>query len=135
MRPNTFDFSVIRQHLRRRKIASLPELKQVLGTATSLTVFRKLKQLHYLSCYTHRGGYYTLPGIARFNDLGLWSHESVWFSRQGTLVATVGVFVKRSSNGYYAEELADTLHAEVQEPPRHLVQPQRLARAEIACQL
>lgn len=114
MRPTTFDSSVLRQHLRRQKIASLLELKQVLGTATGLTVFRKLKQLHYLSSYTHRGGYYTLPGIARFNDLGLWSHESVWFSRQGTLLATVEAFVNRSSNGYYAEELADTLHAEVQ---------------------
>jgi hypothetical protein len=131
MRPATFDSSVLRQHLRHHKIASLPELKQVLGTATSLTVFRKLKQLHYLSSYTHRGSYYTLPGIAHFDDLGLWSHESVWFSRQGTLVATAEAFVNHSSNGYYAEELAATLHAEVQEPLRHLVQQQRLARTEI----
>jgi hypothetical protein len=131
MRPTTFDSSVLRQHLRRQKIASLAELKRILGTATSLTVFRKLKELHYLSSYTHRGSYYTLPGIARFDDLGLWSHESVWFSRQGTLVATVEAFVNRSSNGYYAEELAVTLHAEVHEPLRHLFEQQRLARAEI----
>ena len=49
MRPATFDPSVLRQHLRRHKIADLPELQQALGTDTALTVFRKLKQLGYLA--------------------------------------------------------------------------------------
>ncbi len=77
MRPTTFDSSVLRQHLHRIKIAELPELKRVLGTATAVTVFRKLKQLGYLASYTHRGRFYTLPKIARFDDRGLWSHEAV----------------------------------------------------------
>jgi hypothetical protein len=131
MRPATFDPSPLRQHLRRHKIADLAELKQVLGTDTSLTVFRKLKQLDYRASYTHRGRFYTLAEIARFDDHGLWSHEAVWFSRFGTLLATVEAFVNRSTNGYYAAELADELHAQVQEPLRHLVQQQRLSRAEV----
>jgi hypothetical protein len=49
MRPTSFDPSALRQHLRRNKIADLPELKRVLGTDTDLTVFRKLKQLQYLA--------------------------------------------------------------------------------------
>ena len=36
-----------------------------------------------------------------------------------------------SSNGYYAHELADVLHAEVQEPLRHLLLQGRLSRTEI----
>jgi hypothetical protein len=60
----------------------------------------------------------------------LWSHEAVWFSRYGTLLATVEAFVNRSPDGYYAHELADQPHAEVQEPLRHLVQQQRLMRTE-----
>jgi hypothetical protein len=131
MRPATFDASTLRQHLRRHKIADLAELKQVLGTDTPLTVFRKLKQLDYRASYTHRGCFYTLAEIARFDERGLWSHEAVWFSRYGTLLATVEAFVNRSSNGYYASELADELHAEVHEPLRHLVQQQRLSRMEI----
>lgn len=131
MRPAIFDASSLRQHLRRHKIADLAELKQVLGTDTPLTVFRKLKQLDYRASYTHRGRFYTLAEIARFDDRGLWSHEAVWFSRYGTLLATVEAFVNRSSNGYYASELADELHAEVQEPLRHLVQQQRLSRMDI----
>lgn len=131
MRPTTFDALSLRQHLRRHKIANLAELKAVLGTDTSLTVFRKLKQLDYRASYTHRGSLYTLSETARFDDRGLWSHETAWFSRYGTLLATVEAFVNRSRNGYYASELADELHAEVQEPLRHLVQQQRLSRTEI----
>src|SRR5947207_275011 len=79
-------------------------------------------ELGYLASYTHRGRFYTLPEIARFDDHGLWSHEAVWFSRNGTLLSTVEAFVLASPNGYYAHELADVLHAEVQEPLRDLVQ-------------
>lgn len=131
MRPTTFDAAALRRHLRRHKIADLLELKKVLGTDTPLTVFRKLKQLDYRASYTHRGRFYTLAEIARFDDHGLWSQEAVWFSRYGTLLATVEAFVNRSPNGYYAPELANELHAEVQEPLRHLVQRQRLSRMEV----
>lgn len=128
MRPTSFEPSVLRRHLRQCKIADLPELKRILGTDTDLTVFRKLKQLDYLASYTHRGRFYTLAEIACFDQHGLWSHQAVWFSRYGTLLATVEAFVNASPNGYYAPELADALHAEVQEPLRHLVQLQRLSR-------
>jgi hypothetical protein len=131
MRPASFDPSVLRQHLRRHKIADLPELKRALGTETDLTVFRKLQQLDYLASYTHRGRFYTLPEIAHFDARGRWSHQGVWFSRHRTLLATVERFVNQSPQGYYAQELADDLHAEVQQPLRHLVAQQRLARIEV----
>lgn len=132
MRPTTFDVDTLRRFLRSHKIATLAELKQALGTSTDLTVFRKLRLLDYLSSYTHSGRYYTLPSIARFDDLGLWSYEAVCFSRYGTLLATVETFVNRSPKGYLAEELARTLHAEVQEPLRQLVEHKRLSRTELA---
>jgi len=46
-------------------------------------------------------------------------------------LSTVEAFVRGSSNGYYAHELADVLHAEVQEPLRHLLQQGRLSRSEV----
>jgi hypothetical protein len=131
MRPTIFAPSVLREHLRRHRIADLPELKRVLGTSVNLTVFRKLKQLGYLASYTQRGRFYTLTEIARFDDRGIWSHEGAWFSRYGSLLATVESFVLASPNGSYADELADALHAGVQEPLRHLVQQHRLSRTEI----
>src|SRR5260370_16683955 len=116
MRPTSFDPSVLRQHLRRNKIADLPELKRVLGTDTDLTVFRKLKQLQYLVSYTHRGRFYTLPEIARFDDRGLWSHEGVWFSANGTLLATLPTLLNQSPNGHYANELPYPFHPAVHHP-------------------
>src|ERR1700727_2209315 len=132
MRTLTFDPQVLRKHLLRHQIATLPELKDVLGTSANLTVFRKLKPLDYLTSYTHRGRYYALRESARFDNDGLWSHEAVWFSRHGTLVATIESFVHQSPRGCFADELADSLHAEVQDPLHDLVRAERLRRSEVA---
>jgi hypothetical protein len=132
MRPASFDPQALRKHLLRHKIATLPELKSALGTGTDLTVFRKLKLLDYLSSYTHRGRYYALREVVRFDDAGLWSHQAVWFSRFGTLVATIESFVNQSPRGWFADELADALHAEVHDPLHDLVRAERLRRSEVA---
>src|SRR5881396_1100729 len=131
MRPSTFSPAILRRYLLRHKIAELPQLKRVLGTSVDLTVFRKLQHLGYLTSYSHRGRFYTLQEIARFDARGRWSHEGVWFSRYGSLVDTVEAFVQASANGYYAPELADLLQVEAQEPLRHLVRQQRLSRSAI----
>ena len=128
MRPLSFSSDSLRQLLLRRKIATLPELKQALSTAVDLTAFRKLKELDYLTSYSHRGRFYTLRELVRFDDDGLWSHDLAWFSRQGTLLATAEAFVNQSAQGYLAEELAPLLHVEVQDCLRQLVQHKRLVR-------
>ena len=48
MRPLAYDPAVLRRYLRRHTIATLPELKQALGTTVDVTVFRKLKTLDYV---------------------------------------------------------------------------------------
>ena len=67
----------------------------------------------------------------KLQAVAAFGRTTVWFSRYGTLLATVEAFVNRSPNGYYAPELANELHAEVQEPLRHPVQQQRLNRTDI----
>src|SRR6267154_1896221 len=99
MRPLSFRSDELRSRLLRTKIATLEELKQALGTSVDVTVFRKLKPLDYLTSYSHRGRYYTLHEIARFDDQGLWSHANVWFSQFGTLLASAESFVNRSPRG------------------------------------
>jgi hypothetical protein len=131
MRPNTFNPKPLRQYLLRHKIATLPDLKRALGTNVDLTVFRKLKPLGYRSSYTHRGNYYTLSEIAHFDDKGLWSHEAVGFSRYGTLLASVETFVNHSPQGFFARDLADALHVEVQDALRQLLEQGRLQRTEV----
>src|ERR1700733_5042875 len=131
MRPLSFPPQALRKYLLRHKIATLPELKAALGNGADLTVFRKLKLLDYLSSYTHRSRYYALREAARFDEVGLWSHDAVWFSRYGTLVSTVESFVNQSPSGWFADELADVLHAEVQDPLHDLVRAERLRRSEL----
>jgi len=118
--------------LRRTRIATLDQLSAVLGSASPITIFRKLDQLHYRTSYSHRGRFYTLDRIARFDDNGLWSHDSVWFSRFGTLVATAAAFVNRSPSGYFVAELDEVLHVSVQDTLLHLVNQRRLARQQVA---
>src|SRR5260370_11763023 len=132
MRPLSFHPAAIKNHLRKHKIATLPQLQLALGARADLTVFRKLKELDYLSSYSHSGRFYSLPSVVRFDEQGLWSFQHVWFSRYGTLLATLEAFVNRSPKGYLADELARALHVEVHEPLRQLVAQGRLARAETA---
>ncbi|MHB8437457.1 MAG: hypothetical protein ACYDC0_16610 [Acidimicrobiales bacterium] len=90
----------------------MDDLKQSLGTAADATVFRKLSELEYRTSYSHRGRYYTLDEIARFDELGLWSFRQVFFSRFGTLVATVEVLVLSAEAGYDAGELEAMVNVE-----------------------
>jgi hypothetical protein len=128
MRPPSFSSDALRKLLIRDKIATLPDLKRALGTEVDLTVFRKLKELDYLTSYSHRGRFYTLREIARFGADGLWSCHPAWFSRYGTLLATAEAFINRSAAGLFAEELTHALHVEVQDALRQLVQEKRIAR-------
>ena len=104
MRTESFHSDDLAKVLRRNKIATMPDLKRALGTEVDVTVFRKLKQLAYRTSYSHRGSFYTLDETAHFDHNGLWSFQSVWFSRHGTLLDTVQAFVENSSAGYFVEE-------------------------------
>ena len=109
----------------------MPELKRALGTQVDVTVFRKLKQLAYRTSYSHCGSYYTLDETAHFGPNGLWSFQSVWFSRHGTLLDTAQAFVENSSAGYFAEELDHLLHVGTKEPLLRLVQQGRVTREPV----
>jgi hypothetical protein len=128
MRPLSFHPDALRRLLLCNKIATLDELKHALGTSVDITVFRKLRPLDYLTSYSHRGRYYTLREIPRFDELGLWSQAEAWFSRFGTLLATAEGFVHRSPRGYFADELAPLLHVEVQDALHQLTQQGRVSR-------
>ena len=132
MRPTVYAADLLRQFLRRNRIATLPQLKQLLGTEADITVFRKLRELSYRTSYSHRGSFYTLDEIATFDERGLWSFDSAWFSRLGTLVVTAEDFVTASRSGYFASELEDVLHVPVKEPLLQLVAQGRIARQTVS---
>jgi hypothetical protein len=117
--------------LHKQKIAMLEELKQFLGTPSTMTVFRKLKSLGYQTSYSHRGQYYTLVKIPEFDRQGLWSYRDVWFSRDGNLLHTAQRFVEQAVAGVTASELQALLSVEVKDPLLQLYRRKRVAREEI----
>lgn len=131
MRTPSFLSDRLREFLSVKRIATLPELKQALGTDVDITVFRKLKELSYRSSYSHRGRYYTLDGIPQFDPQGLWSFHEVWFSRWGNLVITLEAFVSAAPQGYFANELQQLLHVEVKDALLQLVEQHRVARQPV----
>jgi hypothetical protein len=132
MRTESFHADRLAELFQSCKIATMPQLKEALGTQVDLTVFRKLKELGYRTSYSHRSRYYTLNGIAQFGDSGLWSYRSVWFSRFGTLVNTGEAFVTGSEAGYFVEELDNVLHVETKAALLKLYRRGRVCREEVS---
>lgn len=126
-----FRHNKLAAYLKRNKIATLNQLLDVLDSPNQRTVFRKLKSLDYLSSYSHRGMYYTLQSIAKFNAEGLWSHQSVWFSKFGSLLETAKAFVKRSEAGYSAAELSQALCVETKHTLLKLSRSAQVQREKI----
>jgi hypothetical protein len=131
MRPEQYRAKELVAFLKRHKIATLDQLKKALGDPAERTVFRKLEAMSYLSSYSHRGKYYTLQGIAKFDAEGLWSCRSVWFSRFGNLIETVQAFVERSEAGYRAGELKAGLGVETKHTLVGLTRRNDLEREKI----
>lgn len=82
MKPSRFTAERLEACLQHHTVATLPQLKTALGTTVDATVFRKLSTLPYRTSYSHRGAYYTLDRLAHYDELGLWAHRNIYFSRQ-----------------------------------------------------
>ena len=117
--------------LKQQKIATMEEMKKVLGTNTNITVFRKLKELNYHTSYSHGGRFYTIQQLVKFDEQGLWSYQSVYFSQHGTLLSTLEFIVNHSKSGYSVAELQDILHVGCKEALLQLINTGRLYREKI----
>jgi hypothetical protein len=131
MRTEKYQLNALQRFFRKEKIATLEQVTQAFGDPARCTVFRKLTQLQYLSSYSHRGKYYTLKTVARFNSEGLWSYKLVWFSRFGNLLDTCEQFVRRSDAGYSAAELKEILHVKTKHALTQLVRNDRIKREKM----
>ncbi len=128
MNKTKYSIQVIEKFLKHHKIATFGQLKAALGNPARCTIFRKLADLEYFSSYSHRGKYYTLRSIAKFNAQGLWDCRSVWFSRFGNLLDTAEALVKSSEAGYTATELKEMLHVKTKHALTQLVRSGRIQR-------
>ncbi len=128
MRPVRFVIQPLLDLFKRLRAVTMPEMKAALGTQTDMTVFRKLATLDYLTSYSHRGSYYTLASIPRFDSQGIWLARGAWFSKHGTLLNAAQAAVEEAPAGYVAAELEALLHVPVKDVLRQLTLAGRIDR-------
>jgi len=117
--------------LKKQKIATMKELKNTLKSKSSMTVFRKLKELNYLSSCSNSGKYYTLRNIPSFDQLGLWFYKSILFSSYGSLAETIRNLIEKSDAGYSALALKKLLKVTPNEVLLKLIKSKSIIRKKI----
>jgi len=76
---------------------------------SAITVSRYLNSFEYFSSYSHNSKWYTIAPIPKFDKHGLWRHNSICFSKFGTLKNTVIHFIDQSRCGLTSGQLAQLL--------------------------
>lgn len=120
--------TVLRRLFRQRRVVDLAVLFQALETDAPRSVFRRLSLLRYLSSYNHNGRFYTLDDIPDFDSHGLWQHQGVFFSKSGTLNATITRLVEVADAGHTHTELEAVLRVRVHNMLLDLVKRGRIGR-------
>ncbi len=115
----------------KKRVVDIDSLCSALGTTSRITVFRYLRQLQYLTSYTHSRTYYTLPGIAQFDQDGLWHCGDIGFSAHGTLLDTLAHFVEHSEAGKTNSELEKQFKIRVQNSLLKLLNINKIAREKL----
>ena len=132
MSPKTINHEAVKIFLKQNNVGTLDQIKEVLRTNSTMTAFRKLKLLNYLSSYSHKGKYYALNSIADFDESGLWSFDSIWFSKHGNLIETSKIFVDESETGFSANDLSSILHVDAKHALLNNFKQGRIHREKIS---
>jgi len=115
----------------KHSVVDIKQLSKILNTSSRMSILRRLRMVGYHSSYSHKGAYYTLTDIPRFDKQGLWFFHSIGFSRANTLKATIIELVERSDAGCTHREIEALLHIRVHNTLLGLVRAQSIARKHI----
>lgn len=111
------------------KVLDMKQVCEILNTKSRITGFRYLRDLKYLTSYTHSATYYTLPYIARFED-DFWHYGDVGFSRYGTLIKTLEHIISTSDFGKTNSELEKQCRIRVQNSLQKLLKNGRIKNSK-----
>jgi hypothetical protein len=116
---------------RKDKVLTHQQMLQAVG-CSSMTAWRLLHQHGYFTSYNDNARHYTIEGIPKFDEHGLWSYKGKRFSKWGALTDTIIALVENSAAGMTAQELEQLLHVKNVKPAlTRLIQQQRLNRQKI----
>jgi hypothetical protein len=104
----TMETNTAIKSFKKEKITTVVQLADWLSCSV-VTARRRLKSWNAYTSYNLNGRYYTLPGITRFNDIGLWRYQGAFFSRHGNLKQTLTHLVTHSAQGLSGAELGEIL--------------------------
>ncbi len=120
------------KHLfRHNLVLDMPAILQAFPNRSRCSIFRDLTAIEYLSSYNHAGRFYTLTDVLQFDADGLWKHQGVFFSRYGTLKATVRHLIQTSAAGKTHPELQQCLCVRIHNTLLDLVRQNEIARETI----
>jgi hypothetical protein len=97
--------------IKRFKKLKVITIEQLVGLLESsvITARRQLKKWRAYTSFNMNGRYYTLPGIPRFDETGIWKYQQILFSQYGTLMQTISQLIGRSETGLSAKQIAQVV--------------------------
>ena len=110
---------------RKLRVVTMSDLCEAIGSSSRMTVFRRLRQMQYVTSYTHAGRYYTLHDIAHFDSDGIWFYDDIGFSQNRSLKNTVTYLVDESDGGKFHFDLERQLRVRVHNVLLDLISEQR----------
>ncbi len=128
--PKTNPEKKVEKLFRKRRVVTMSDLCEVIGSSSRMTVFRRLRQLEYVSSYTHAGRYYTLYDIARFDTDGIWFYDDIGFSQNGSLKNAVTYLVHNGDAGRFHSDLERQLRVRVHNALLDLVKTEQIKRTK-----
>lgn len=118
----------LREQFKKRRVLEISEIMRLLATTSRSTAYRYLKQLNYLSSYSHNGKFYTLRELVKFDKEGLYRLGDIGFSEHGTLADTITYIVENSKTGKTSSELEHQFHIRVKNALLNLVETKQISR-------
>jgi len=131
MRTPIFQLQQILDAFKQKEVLSRDEILQATG-CSNMTAWRLLSQHGYFTSYNENARLYTIAGIPKFDEHGLWTHGKARFSKWGSLTKTIVGLVQDSPAGLSAEQLQQLLKLKNVKPNlTRLFQNESLAREKM----
>ena len=120
----------INELIRKKKVLSFEKLEQSVNVS-GITVRRDLRALNYITSYTHRGRFITLPKVPRFDNNGIWFFHEIGFSQYGNSFESIIKLIDQSKQGLSREELEDILKIGISKQIQILIRQEKLNRVKL----
>ncbi|MFO7885107.1 MAG: DeoR family transcriptional regulator [Desulfobacteraceae bacterium] len=120
----------IKELIEKKKVLSFDKIEQSVNVS-GITVRRDLLALNYITSYTHRGRFITLPKIPCFDNNGIWFFHEIGFSQYGNSLDSILKLIDQSKQGVSREDLEDILKIGISKQIQILIGQEKLNRVKL----